>query len=128
MEHVENLKLNEPPLAGELEQIPFFERVPTDYVEFMKKANGGHGFVGNEHLILFRAHEIAGINEAASVERYAPGLLIFASNGGGQSYAFDFRHDKIAIVKFYDMDIGDEEPEWCADSFEGLLSYLSGQP
>ena len=117
--------LNGPPLTGELEQIPSLDRLPADYVEFMKKTNGGHGFVGKEHLILFPAHEIAKINEAAAVERFAPGLLIFASNGGGQSYAFDLRHEVTGIVKFYDMDLGDEEPIWCADSFKGLLTYLA---
>lgn len=125
MKHLEGLNLNEPASAEELEQIPSLDRLPVDYVEFMKRANGGHGSVGKEHLIVFPAQEIAQINQAAAVERFAPGLLIFASNGGGQSYAFDLRHEVTGIVKFYDMDFGDEEPVWCADTFEGLLAYLA---
>lgn len=125
MKLCEGFTLNGPISARELAQIPSLERLPVDYVEFIKNANGGHGTVGKEHLIVFPAQEIAKINEAAAVERFAPGLLIFASNGGGQSYAFDLRHEKVDIVKFFDMDIGDEEPIWCADSFEGLLTYLA---
>lgn len=126
MKFLEGLSLNNPPSAEEFEQIPSLERLSADYIEFMKNANGAHGSVGEEHLIVFPAQEIKRINEAAAVERFALGLLIFASNGGGQSYAFDLRHEQTSIVKFYDMDLGDEEPVWCADSFEGLLTYLAG--
>lgn len=125
MKHLEGLDLNEPASAEAIGQIPSLDRLPVDYVEFMKSANGGHVSVGKEHLIVFPAKEIAQINQAAAVERFAPGLLIFASNGGGQSYAFDLRHEVTGIVKFYDMDLGDEEPVWCADTFEGLLAYLA---
>lgn len=128
MKHLEGLKLNEPASVQELEQIPLLDRLPADYVEFMKRSNGGHGSVEKEHLIVFPAQEIAKINQAAAVERFAPGLLIFASNGGGQSYAFDLRHGMTSIVRFHDMDLGDEEPVWCADTFERLLAYLAEAP
>jgi len=128
MKFLEGFRLNGPPSVEEFEQIPSLESLPADYIEFMKNANGGHGSVGKEHLIVFPAQDIVRINEAASVARFAPGLLIFASNGGGQSYAFDLRHRVTSIVWFYDMDLGDEEPIWCADSFEELLTYLAGIP
>ncbi len=121
----EGFTLNKPPLPEDIEQIPSLDRLPVDYIQFMKNANGGHGGVGEEHLIIFPAQEIAEINKAAAVERFAPGLLIFASNGGGQSYAFDLRHEKVSIVKFFDMDLGDEDPVWCANSFDELLNYLA---
>lgn len=124
----ESFKLNKPASDEDIYKIPHVERLPTDYIDFLKLGNGGHGTVGEEHLIIFRAEEISQINESAAVERFAPGLLIFASNGGGQSYAFDLRDKQIKIVKFYDFDLGDEEPSFCADSFNGLLIYLFEQP
>lgn len=120
--------MNLPAATEEIEQIPSLERLPADYLEFMKRSNGGHGSVGKEHLIVFPAQEIALINDAAEVEKFAPGLLIFASNGGGQSYAFDLRNEVTSIVKFFDMDLGDEEPVRCADTFHSLLDYLAAQP
>lgn len=124
MKYLEGLNFNEPASAEELGKIPSMDRLPVDYVEFMKRSNGGHGSVGKEHLIVFPAQDISSINQVAAVDRFAPGLLIFASNGGGQSYAFDLRHEVTSIVKFYDMDLGDEEPVWCAHTFGGLLAHL----
>jgi hypothetical protein len=123
----ESFTLNGPASNDEISKIPHVEMLPSDYIDFLKLCNGGHGSIGEEHLIVFRADEISQINQAADVERFAPGLLIFASNGGGQSYAFDLRDKDIKIVKFYDFDLGDEEPFFCAISFNGLLMYLIEQ-
>lgn len=99
--------------------------VPPDYIDFVRQFNGAHGWIGKRHLILFPVEKLDAINQSAGVERFAPGLVIFGSDGGGKSYAFDFRDQRTYIVEFYDADIGDEEPERCSDTFEGFLNWLS---
>lgn len=126
MECCNKLNLKQPASEATLKQLHGIDRLPQDYVDFLRQSNGAEGFVGNSYLILFAAEAIDPINQAASVDKFAPGLTIFGSDGGGKSYAFDMRREDVAIVEFFDMDIGDEEPVFCATSFSGFLRYLEG--
>lgn len=63
-------------------------RLPAEYVEYLRQANGGEGFVGGRYVILWSIQDLAELNRAYEVETYAPGLLLFGSNGGGEAYAF----------------------------------------
>jgi hypothetical protein len=70
----------------------FGHPLPTDYLRFLRQANGGEGFVGKEvYLVLWRVEELAGMNAAYHVAEFAPGLLIFGSDGGDEAFAFDLR-------------------------------------
>ena len=127
MEYVDNLNLKQPAAEAALKQLRSASRLPNDYVDFLRVSNGAEGFVGSSYLILFAAEAIESINQAAAVDRLAPGLIIFGSDGGGKSYAFDTRREEVTIVEFFDMDIGDEEPTVCAKSFTGFLKHLLDQ-
>ncbi|HUW28640.1 MAG TPA: SMI1/KNR4 family protein [Sulfuriferula sp.] len=127
MEYANKLNLKQPASEATLMQLRSADRLPKDYVDFLRKSNGAEGFVGNSYLILFAAEAIEPINQAAAVDRFAPGLIIFGSDGGGKSYAFDTRQEEVTIVEFFDMDIGDEEPVFCAKSLTEFLKYLSDQ-
>lgn len=80
--------------------------IPEDYFDFLMCNNGGEGFVGDEYLIMFNAEEIVRFNQGYEVEKYAPGLLLFGSNGGGEGYAFDTTSEECPVVKvpFIGMD------------------------
>ena len=127
MEYVESLNLKQPAAGDTLKQLRSVDRLPNDYVSFLRMSNGAEGFVGSSYLILFATEAIESINQAAAVDRLAPGLIIFGSDGGGKSYAFDTRREEVTIVEFFDMDIGDEEPTVRAKSFTGFLKYLFDQ-
>jgi len=83
--------------------------------EFAKKdgaaadviANGGEGFIGENHLILWAAEELAQFNNEYEAQDYAPGLVLFGSDGGGEGYAFDARTIPAPIVQvpFIGMDL-----------------------
>ncbi len=73
-------------------------RLPGDYVQFLRKTNGGEGFVGNAYLILWRIEELLEMNRDYQVAEFAPGLFLFGSNGGGEAFAFDMRSDAMPIV------------------------------
>ncbi|MBZ9868009.1 SMI1/KNR4 family protein [Mesorhizobium sp. CA15] len=74
-------------------------KLPKDYTDFLKEHNGGEGFVHDNYIIFFKAEELADFNREYEVEKYAPGILLFASNGGGEGYGFDTQHPDMPIVR-----------------------------
>ncbi|WP_260427998.1 SMI1/KNR4 family protein [Burkholderia stagnalis] len=95
--------------------------LPDDYLAFLRKNDGGEGFLGRDYLILWKAEDIVTFNREYEVDEYAPGLLIFGSNGGGEAYAFDTRVTPMQVVQvpFIGMDLADAIP--VAESFSSLL-------
>lgn len=83
-------------------------RLPDEYKEFLAIANGGEGFIREAYMMLWRVEELAELNKAYQVAEYAPDLLVFGSNGGGEAFAFDRRSDPMAVVAvpFVGMEIG----------------------
>jgi hypothetical protein len=82
--------------------------LPNEYKAFLKTTNGGEGFIGkNSYVMLWAVEELLELNESYAVDEFAPGLLIFGSNGGGEAYAFDTRSKNMEIVQvpFVGMDL-----------------------
>jgi hypothetical protein len=74
-------------------------KLPQEYREFLLIGSGGEGFVGEgAYAILYRCEELAEMNEGYKVEEYAPGLLVFGSDGGDEAYGFDMRDPATPIV------------------------------
>ena len=98
---LENWGFNEGALESSIEPAQELIRhpLPIDYLEYIRKCNGGEGFVGTDFLILWRIEELAKLNQEYELERYAPGLVLFGSSGGGEGYGFDFRHNNCRIVR-----------------------------
>jgi hypothetical protein len=75
--------------------------LPKEYAQFLQRANGGEGFVGqNAYVIFWRLEELPEMNRAYQVDEYAPGLFLFGSDGGGEAFAFDSRSAGVDIVSF----------------------------
>ncbi|HPT51011.1 MAG TPA: SMI1/KNR4 family protein [Accumulibacter sp.] len=73
--------------------------LPPDYVQFLHDHDGGEGFIGDNYLILWKAEELSIFNREYEVEQYAPGLLLFGSDGGGEGYGFDTRDAAMPVVR-----------------------------
>lgn len=80
-------------------QDEFGVQFPEDYINFLKLSNGAHGFVGNAYLILDPVEDIPERNKVLAIDEFAPGLLLFGSDGGGEGYFFDIRSSQINIVE-----------------------------
>ena len=80
--------------------------LPMSYVDFLKAHNGGEGFIGDNYIIFWRAEELADFNREYEVATYAPGILLFASDGGGEGFGFDTEDPAMPIVRipFIGMD------------------------
>ena len=101
-------------------------KLPHQYIEFLKVRNGGEGFVGsNSYVMLWRAEELASLNQAYQVQKYAPGLLLFGSDGGGEAFGFDTRTSDWEIVQVPFVGMAWELAEPVAKSFEEFLAHLA---
>lgn len=99
--------------------------LPVEYKEFLLQQNGGEGFIGSAYAMLWRAEELLGINKSYHVHEYAPGLLLFGSDGGGEAFAFDTRSTAkpIVSVPFVGMALNEARP--VALGFSEFLETLS---
>jgi len=73
--------------------------LPTDYLAFLRRCNGGVGAVGAAYVHLWRADELLDFNQAYRVTEFFPGLLLFGSNGGGEGFAFTIMQTPWAVVQ-----------------------------
>jgi len=118
---------NPPASASEVEA--FVSRLnanlPSDYLTFLREANGAEGSVGPKarYLVLWPVGDIMRINADYHVNEFAPHLLLFGSNGGGEAYAFKLTANPVTVVSvpFIGMD---EEVEW-GNSFGEFLRRLA---
>jgi hypothetical protein len=91
-------EFNANPGASEEALSAFVGFLPDEYLTFLRRRNGGEGFVGDNYLILWRAEELLELNEGYGATEYAPDLFLFGSNGGGEAFAFDKREQPLPIV------------------------------
>lgn len=63
--------------------------LPEQYIEFMRKHNGGEGDIGETWFVLFPLEELQEINDDYEIEEFLPGHIIIGSNGGGELYGID---------------------------------------
>lgn len=63
--------------------------LPKQYIDFMKKHNGGEGDIGETWFVLYPLEELQSINDDYETEKYLPDHIIIGSNGGGEFYGID---------------------------------------
>ncbi|MFJ4257475.1 SMI1/KNR4 family protein [Pseudomonas monteilii] len=98
---LENFELN--PTGASTEELTAAEfalgqKLPDSYKDFIREHNGGEGAFGENYLILWKVQELPSLNEGYEVETYAPGLVLFGSNGGGEAFAFNYNEPNASIV------------------------------
>jgi len=98
--------------------------LPKDYTDFLKEHNGGEGFIGDNYIIFFKAEELADFNREYEVEKYAPGILLFASNGGGEGYGFDTQDAAMPIVRIPFIGMDRQSAETIARDLADLFARL----
>lgn len=80
---------------------------PADYLQFMAETNGSEGPIGAlGYLAIYSAQELLDLN--AQTMTVEPGVLFFATNRGGEGYAFEMGKPSNSIValELADLDRG----------------------
>jgi hypothetical protein len=102
------------------------KKLPADYVQFLKFANGGEGYVGSGvYLVLWSAQDLSRLNELYEVQENAPGLVIFGSDGGGEAFGFDTRTIPWTIVQVPFVGMSWEQADPLAHGFSEFIDRLS---
>lgn len=111
----EGLSLREPASTMQVQQLEqqLGISLPQDYVDFLRYTNGVEGLVkGRSYVSIWAAEDIVTNNKDYEVEEFAPGILLFGSDGGGEAHAFDLRDPALPIVDipFIVLDLADVRP------------------
>src|SRR5262249_38848643 len=97
--------------------------LPNTYLDYLRKSNGGEGDLAIDPwwLAIWPAEDVLENNASYQVSQNLPSFLGFATNGGGELIAFDFRAPgppPIVMVPFIPMVAA--EAVTMAQSFEEL--------
>ena len=103
-------------------------KLPGDYLAFLRKCNGGEGFIGEEYLILWKLGELEEFNRDYEVRKYLPDVFLFGSNGGGEAYGFEINKLPWKIVRVPFVGMCPEDCETMANSFSEFLDVLEQSP
>lgn len=90
-------------------------RFPDDYIDFLRQTNGTEGPTPNGgHVALWPLEELPAANEGYRVQDFAPGLLLFGSDGSGTAYGFATLATPMQVVAlpFIPMDMDDIQERW----------------
>ena len=97
-----------------------------DYLEFMRRHNGCDGPVGqNGYIRLWPLENVVLRTEQAKTDEFAPGLLLFAGDGGNEAYAFDRQDPRWPIVAVPLVGLSRKEMKFIAGTFAEFLRKLA---
>lgn len=94
---------NEPYLGETINQINDVI-LPVQYINFMKKHNGGEGNIGETWLILFPLKDLQEINDDYCIEEFLPGHIVIGTNGNGELYGIDRNGDYFNVPEILEKE------------------------
>lgn len=101
--------------------------LPESYINFLKTHDGGEGFIGDSYIIFWKAEELVEFNREYEVETYAPGIFLFASNGGGEGYGFDTLDAAMPVVRIPFIGMNRQYAISVASDLPDLFARLADQ-
>jgi hypothetical protein len=126
-ERFDEFHFADPAAEGQLESLQQSLGVsfPADYLQFLREKGGGEGFVGSHYLILWRPEELPTFNREYQFPEYAPSMIAFGTDGGGEAFAFDRRSSPFAVAMVPLIGMSDNEAVRVADGFDHLLDRMN---
>ena len=100
---------------------------PGDYRTMMREANGGEAEFGNSWVRIWSVERLVEANTYYRTNEFAPGLVFFGTDGGGEAYAWDLRPNRRAmyiVIPFIVPEDAAIVP--CGDTLEEFLATLFG--
>jgi len=97
-----------------------------DYLDFIRRHAGCDGPVGkNGYIRIWPLENVLLRTEQADVDQFAPGLLLFAGDGGGEAYAFDRQTAGWPIVTVPLVGLSRKEMKPVAATFSEFIRKLA---
>lgn len=103
MENWGEFEFNEPYNGKDIDKINNVT-LPKQYLEFMKRHNGGEGDIGESWFVLYRLEELQEINDDYEIAEYLPDHIIIGSNGAGELYGIDIDGNYFNVPDMIDED------------------------
>jgi hypothetical protein len=97
----------------------------ADYLAFLLQHDGGEGFMAPTTSFFGKRRKLADFNREYEVEKYAPGILLFGSTGGGEGYGFDTQSVTLPIVRLPFIGMQRRYAKHVAQTFPELFSKLA---
>ena len=98
--------------------------LPTEYKEYLESSKilyGETSLDNADYFDLEPLHSIQELNNDIQINEYAPGFIAFASNGGGEVYAFDSAGE-IFLLPLIGM--ANDTAIKVADSWQHFLNHV----
>ena len=123
---ISGMELNPPVTEDDIQAVEqqFGCTFPDDYRAFLRITNGVEGPIGRcSYIALWTLQELIERNDGYQVATYAPGLVLFGGDGGGEAYSFDTRFPTIPIIQvsYIGMSLDDDELISLAPTFAAFL-------
>jgi hypothetical protein len=102
----------------------FVQALPKEYLTAVGEFGGREGFLGQTFLRLYRLEELFALNIAYQVPTLLPEVIVFASNGGGEAFAFASFLKQPSVVQVPFVPLCSEYAEHQASSFAEFVRSL----
>lgn len=97
-----------------------------DYLSFIREHNGCDGPVGREgYLALWPLEKVVSATERYQVAEFAPGLLLFGSDGGNEAFAFDRQDPRWPVVSVPLVGLSRKDMWFVAPTFSEFIRLLA---
>lgn len=112
------------------EQIAAAERVlrihfPAAFKSFLRTRNGGEGLIAQTYVELWDISELGRMNRRYEPDIWAPGLLLFGTDGGNEGFGFDTREPALPIVQVPLSGMSWSEARPLGATFDDFLHNIS---
>jgi hypothetical protein len=99
--------------------------LPNDYLDFMRRSDGGGGFINGHYLVLWPLDELVALNRTFREIDDVATVVWFGSNGGGEAFGFDWSQSG-AVVEGPMIGMERDQLLYCADTFTEFLRNPTG--
>jgi hypothetical protein len=94
---------------------------------FLRRANGGEGFIGERYVRLWRAEELMEMNRGYKVAEFFPSLFFIGTDGGGEAYAFNISGNNSTVFEVPFVGLP-SDARIIASSFDSFVARESTEP
>lgn len=101
--------------------------LPFEYVEFLRSANGGEGWIGDNYVQLWgveRVVELTTLFREIWTHLNVEGLLFVGGDGGSEQLVLDARTDKPSVILLPNACSGLADTPWRLHTLEAVVEFL----